>query len=106
MARVVVLVTSGSVDGPVVRGAVRRADGAMPGQRSCLAKSLVAAALLEAAGRDATVRLGVARPDEGFQAHSWVESDGWVVVGDDYRLEQYEPLGTLADVDAADYEFE
>ena len=49
---------------------------------TCLTQALTMQVLLERAGYDARLRIGVARGDEGqFQAHAWVESQDGIVIG-------------------------
>jgi hypothetical protein len=87
----------------MVRRAVLRASRSLPGT-TCLAQSLVAERLLRAAGRDATLTIGVAAAvidgvpsgaaRKSIDAHAWVESEGLLVTGDDPH-ERYERLATL-----------
>jgi len=77
-----------------VRWAVRCTAAQVPGA-TCLVKGLVAHALCRRHGHPAELYVGVEREREGFAAHSWVESDGRVIVGDDVDLDRYEPLGVL-----------
>lgn len=76
--------------------AVRCADVHLPGTGTCLTKATVGEALLAASGHQATVRLGVAKPDATFRAHAWVERDGRVLIGDLDDLDRY---ASLADWD-------
>jgi hypothetical protein len=39
--------------------------------------------------------VGVERGSEEFLAHSWVESRGDIVVGDNVDLDEYETLGVV-----------
>jgi hypothetical protein len=49
---------------------------------NCLVQALAARTLLQRAGYDARLRIGVAKPpDAGFQAHAWVELSGVAVIG-------------------------
>ncbi len=74
-----------------VRRAMSRAARTLPGSR-CLARALAALLLLRRGGSPARLVLGVA-PDAGctLRAHAWVESDGFIVVGDGEH-EEYRPL--------------
>ena len=45
----------------------------------CLARSLALMRMLRAIGIPAEVKIGVARPNGGFEAHAWVELEGQVV---------------------------
>ena len=65
--------------------AVDAADGAMPGDRSCLAQALVAEAMLERRGRETALRFGVDGADRDMEAHAWLESGGETVVGGENR---------------------
>ena len=77
----------------VVR-AVIVASRYLPGTRSCLTQALTALLLLRRHGYPAVLRIGVARPDDSFRAHAWVESEGRVVFGE-ASLSQYTPLPAL-----------
>jgi len=63
---------------------------------TCLTQALTAKVMLARNGHASTVRLGVARSEEGrFQAHAWVESNGSVVLGgSDSSLKRYTPLAS------------
>ena len=65
--------------------AVDAADGAMPGDRSCLARALVAEAMLERRGHETALRFGVDGADRDMEAHAWLESGGETVVGGENR---------------------
>lgn len=76
-----------------VRRAVRTADRRLPGSRRCLARSLVAVALLERAGHEPVHRIGVRSDGDGIAAHSWVEVEGAVVVGALEDLDGFAAVG-------------
>jgi hypothetical protein len=77
--------------------AVDAADRNVPGDRSCLVRSLTTETLLRAYGRDPIHRIGVDRGDDGaVEAHSWIEYDGDVLIGQLDDLARYEPLPPLA----------
>jgi len=79
-----------------VVSAVGAADRGLPGSRKCLARSLAAEALLWAYGYAPEHRIGVAKDaGRGFEAHSWLELDGDVVIGDLDDLGRFEPLPSL-----------
>ena len=61
---------------------------------TCLTQALATKMLLDRHGYRATVRLGVARSEDGqFQAHAWVERDGVVVMGGSRsQLKHYTPF--------------
>lgn len=65
----------------VIRAAVSAGIHSPVGS-TCLSNALVAQAMLQRHGYDATLRLGVKRDANGaFCAHAWVERDGRIVVG-------------------------
>ena len=63
---------------------------------TCLVRGVVAHPLCRRYGHESDLYVGVDRESETFAAHSWVESRGEVVVGDDVDLERYETLGVIA----------
>ncbi|MFD1633374.1 lasso peptide biosynthesis B2 protein [Haloplanus ruber] len=68
----------------------------LPGSRSCLVRSLAGETLLRLYGYAPTHRIGVnPHSEDGFIAHSWLEYDGDVLIGDLDDLSQYEPLPPL-----------
>ncbi|MUV88612.1 lasso peptide biosynthesis B2 protein [Halapricum sp. CBA1109] len=76
--------------------AVDTADRHVPGERTCLVRSLAAETLFTAYGYDTEHRIGVRKErGEGVRAHSWIEADGDVVLGYLDDLDQYEPLPPL-----------
>lgn len=77
-----------------VRWATVAAGRELPGG-SCLTRGVVAHALCRRYGYQSDLYVGVDRESESFTAHSWVESDGDVVVGDEVDLDRFEPLGVL-----------
>lgn len=74
--------------------AVEVADGRVPGERKCLVRSLTAEFLLRLYAITPEHRIGV-HPQEDLEAHSWLEYDGDVLIGDLEDLEKYEPLPPL-----------
>ena len=69
-----------------VRWAVDAADGAVPGDRSCLVRALVAEALLGRRGHETALRFGVDdAEDTDLEAHAWLESGGEIIVGGENR---------------------
>ena len=63
---------------------------------TCLTQALAVQALLARRGYPASLRIGVARSDEGsFEAHAWVENQGRIVVGNLADLPRYTPLPPL-----------
>ena len=55
---------------------VRAAAHYSPGQATCLEQSLLLWYLLRSEGIPATVKIGVRKQSETFEAHAWVEQDG------------------------------
>ena len=50
---------------------------------TCLTQALAGTLLLAANGHPSTLRLGVARNDDGrLRAHAWIESEGRTILGD------------------------
>lgn len=99
------LVRSASLLGRLVPGApsaarivwaVEVADGTVPGHRTCLVRSLSAEVLLLLYDIRPAHRIGV-HPEDGLEAHSWLEIDGEIVIGDLEDLSRYEPLPPLDD---------
>lgn len=83
-----------------VAWAVKVADRHVPGERKCLHRSLTAETIHRVYGHDVAHCIGVDPTDEsGFKAHSWIEYDGDVLVGDLPDFDRYEPLGSLDEVD-------
>lgn len=50
-----------------------------PARPNCLARSLTLWRLLDGAGYDSTLRIGVRHHEGAFQAHAWLERDGVVL---------------------------
>jgi hypothetical protein len=61
---------------------------------TCLAQALAAQALLRRQGLPSQLRIGVARQEDGLEAHAWLESQGRVVIGGG-DLSRYVPLPRL-----------
>jgi hypothetical protein len=59
-----------------VAGIVNRAANWSLARASCLTRSLVLVRLLQKAGLEADLRIGVRKPKGGFEAHAWVEHQG------------------------------
>jgi len=77
-----------------IRWAVTMAGNQVP-NTTCLPRALVAHTLCRRAGHPSNLYVGVDRESEEFVAHSWVESHGEVVVGDEVDLENFETLGVV-----------
>jgi len=72
------------------------ADARLPGNRTCLVRSLSTEVLLRAYNQRYEHRIGVEKTDSGgIKAHSWIEHDGDVLIGYVDNLEQYERLPPL-----------
>jgi hypothetical protein len=75
--------------------AVTVASRYMPSVK-CLARALTTQILLAQRGDSASLRIGVAKSEEGqLDAHAWVESQGRVVMGGLRDLSRYTPLLSL-----------
>lgn len=70
-----------------------RAAAALSWRPTCAVRGLVVERLLRRAGIEAQFRVGVARQNEDFQAHAWVESREGILVGASER--EYQPLPKL-----------
>ena len=63
---------------------------------TCLTQAFAAAVLFAANGHAATLRVGVAKEDNGrLRAHAWVESGGATVLGDP-QSDAFVPMPPLA----------
>jgi hypothetical protein len=70
-------------------------DCRIPGHRTCLVRSMTCETLLGWHGHIPTHRLGVdPDSDDGFVAHSWLEYEGDILIGDE-DVDRYEPLPPL-----------
>jgi hypothetical protein len=80
-----------------VIAAVDVADSWVPGTRTCLVRSLTAEVLLRTYGHSFEHRIGVDRDaSDSVRAHSWIEFEGEVLIGDVDNLEEYEPLPPIS----------
>ena len=71
-------------------------DRRVPGHRTCLARSLTSEALLRFHGHSPVHRIGVdSSDDDGFAAHSWLEHDGEILIGDLEEMDRYDKLPPL-----------
>lgn len=78
--------------------AVEVADATLPGERTCLMRSLTTETILCLYGldRDVDHRIGVDKSGGGgFAAHSWIEYDDGILIGDLEDLSRYQPLPSL-----------
>jgi len=79
-----------------VASAVAVADRHLPGDRTCLVRSLSTEVLLRIYDCEFTHRIGVDRTVDGtVRAHSWIEYDGDVLIGQLDDLDAFEPLPPL-----------
>lgn len=89
-------VVPGSPTPARVVSAVDVADRLIPGERTCLMRSLTAEALLRLYAFTPEHRIGVAKESgDDMKAHSWLELRGDVLIGDLEDLSQYKPLPSL-----------
>lgn len=73
--------------------AVEVASRHTPRTQTCLVKALTAQGLFDRYNYSTDLRIGVARnEDELMEAHSWIERDGAVVIGDLEDLSRYTPF--------------
>ncbi|WP_276253338.1 lasso peptide biosynthesis B2 protein [Halomontanus rarus] len=83
-----------------VAQAVDIADTHLPGERTCLMRSLTTETLHRLYDHDIDHRIGVDKTDDGtFEAHSWIEHDGEVLIGDLEDISRFEPLPSLNGAD-------
>ena len=76
---------------------VRNTAPLVPGA-TCLTQALVAQHMMAKAGKSATIRIGVAKEDDGkVAAHAWLLWDDKVVIGDaDYDLSRFTSIADLS----------
>lgn len=75
---------------------VQVVDLRIPKSRTCLARSLTCEVLLRCYGYTPTHRIGVdPESGNGFVAHSWLEYDGDILIGEVDDMTQYEALPPL-----------
>ena len=76
--------------------AVSTAGRHVPGGRHCLAKALVAKALLDAEGIPVRLRVGIRRGANGaLQGHAWLDLDGALVMDAGEDPASFLPLSAL-----------
>jgi hypothetical protein len=79
-----------------VTWAVRVISQKFPLLKNCLTEALATQVLLKREGHSSTLRIGVARSDNGqLKAHAWVEVDGSIVIGGQRSPLQFVPLPPL-----------
>ncbi|AFY53066.1 hypothetical protein Riv7116_0465 [Rivularia sp. PCC 7116] len=67
----------------------------MPGGAKCLARALTVRTLMSRNGYSPELCIGVAKNEEKFEAHAWIEYQGQVIVGFLPDLPRYIPLPSL-----------
>ena len=75
--------------------AVDTADRYVPGHRTCLMRSLSAEVLLRLYGFVPVHYIGVSNTTDEFIAHSWLEYDGQILIGDQADISKFETLPPL-----------
>jgi hypothetical protein len=63
-----------------VAWAIQSASRLIPGA-TCLTQALAGRILLARLGEPSVVRIGVAKGNNGFEAHAWVENRGRILIG-------------------------
>jgi hypothetical protein len=102
--RTVLLWTAG-VGSTLIRGtptpvriawAVKIADRQLPSNRTCLVRSLTGETILRLYDFSPDHRIGVDKGADGtVKAHSWLEHEGRILIGELDDLPRYEPLPSL-----------
>lgn len=83
-----------------VTWAVDAADRTVPGERTCLVRSLTAETILCLYEYKPVHRIGVDRSNDGeVKAHSWIEYDDEVLIGELENLSDFQPLPPLTGCD-------
>lgn len=89
-------ITPGNPTAERVARTVDVADTHVPGNRTCLVRSLSVEALLRAYNYTFIHRIGINRTTDGHvQAHSWIEYDDKVLIGQLDELDTFQPLPPL-----------
>ncbi|MBV6623415.1 MAG: lasso peptide biosynthesis B2 protein [Rivularia sp. (in: Bacteria)] len=70
----------------------------MPGGAKCLARALTVRTLMSRYGYAPELCIGVAKNEEKFEAHAWIEYQGQVIVGFLPDLPRYIPLPSIEGV--------
>lgn len=70
----------------------------MPGGAKCLARALTVRTLMSRYGYSPELCIGVAKNEEIFEAHAWIEYQGQVIVGFLPDLPRYIPLPSIQGV--------
>lgn len=64
---------------------------------SCLSKSVAALLLIQHSGEHAVLKIGVAKEDQNFLAHAWLETNGRIVIGELPPKSKYTVLDTFSE---------
>lgn len=88
-------VVPGSPAPEQVIAAVTTADRYVPGYRTCLMRSLSAEVLLRLYDVVPVHYIGVDNTTDEFEAHSWLEYEGRILIGDTVDLSEFETLPPL-----------
>ena len=79
-----------------VVSAIKIADYRLPGDRTCLVRSMAAETLLRLYAFEPEHKIGVTtESDASMKAHSWLEYRDEVLIGDVDDLDRYEPLPSI-----------
>ncbi|MEO1429121.1 MAG: lasso peptide biosynthesis B2 protein [Cyanobacteria bacterium J06632_19] len=78
--------------------AINLATRNMPGGAKCLARALTVRTLMSRYAYSPELCIGVAKNEEKFEAHAWIEYQGQVIVGFLPDLPRYIPLPSIEGV--------
>ena len=73
--------------------AIRLASRYVP-RATCLTQALAAQRLLNRAGFENRLQIGVARKEE-FESHAWIECDGCILIGGARQSSRYTPIFSI-----------
>jgi hypothetical protein len=71
---------------------VDRLGRQLPGESTCLERSLLTASLLRRRGVDAEVQIGVRQAEGGIDFHAWVTVENEIVSDGQEQVAEYQPL--------------
>lgn len=74
--------------------AVYRSGKYQPGNPMCLARALTTSVLMGVYDLPHKIHIGVAKAENGIEAHAWVVSEGHVIVGNLPDLSRYTPMSS------------
>ena len=77
-----------------ILGVVDEASRVWPALDHCLARAMVARAMLDWIGITAVLRIGVTKDQRALHAHAWLEHDGTPIFGAIGDLARFVPLPT------------